>query len=33
MVAVHSKVKQNPDDRDIALVHIFQFYNNKIVEL
>lgn len=33
LVAVHSKVKQNPDDRGAALVHIFQFHNNKIVEL
>jgi predicted SnoaL-like aldol condensation-catalyzing enzyme len=33
MVAVHSKVKQNPDDRLVALVHIFQFHNNKILEL
>jgi len=33
MVAVHSKVKQNPDDKGVVLVHIFQFHKNKIVEL
>ena len=33
LVAVHSKVKQNPDDKGTALVHIFQFHNNKILEL
>jgi predicted SnoaL-like aldol condensation-catalyzing enzyme len=33
MVAVHSKVKQNTSDRGTALAHIFQFHNNKIVEL
>jgi predicted SnoaL-like aldol condensation-catalyzing enzyme len=32
-VAVHSKVKQNPDDNGAALVHIFQFNQNKIIEL
>jgi predicted SnoaL-like aldol condensation-catalyzing enzyme len=33
MVVVHSKVIQNPDDKGVALVHIFQFHKNKIVEL
>jgi len=33
LVAIHSKVKQNPNDLGVALVHIFQFHNNKIVEL
>ena len=33
LVAVHSKVKQNSTDRGSALVHIFQFHKNKIIEL
>lgn len=32
-VAVHSHVKQNPDDLGGAVVHIFRFQDNKIVEL
>lgn len=32
-VAVHSHVKQNPDDRGAAVVHIFRFENAQIVEL
>ncbi|MEH7113291.1 nuclear transport factor 2 family protein [Neobacillus niacini] len=33
MVAVHSHVKQNQDDLGIAVVHIFRFHNDLIVEL
>ncbi|SDN86049.1 nuclear transport factor 2 family protein [Bacillus sp. OK048] len=33
MVAVHSHVVQNKDDLGIALVHIFRFHNDLIVEL
>jgi predicted SnoaL-like aldol condensation-catalyzing enzyme len=33
MVAVHSHVKQNKDDLGIAVVHIFRFHNDIIVEL
>ncbi len=32
-VAVHSHVKQNPEDLGGAVVHIFRFQNNQIVEL
>lgn len=32
-VAVHSHVKQNPDDLGGAVVHIFRFQNNHIVEM
>ncbi|MGM7722225.1 nuclear transport factor 2 family protein [Metabacillus sp. Hm71] len=32
-VAVHSHVKQNPDDLGGAVVHIFRFLDNQIVEL
>ncbi|WP_299095295.1 nuclear transport factor 2 family protein [uncultured Metabacillus sp.] len=32
-VAVHSHVKQNPDDLGGAVVHIFRFQDNQIVEL
>ena len=32
-VAVHSHVKQNPDDRGGAVVHLFRFENGRIVEL
>ncbi|MFZ3578306.1 ester cyclase [Virgibacillus sp. DJP39] len=32
-VMVHSLVKQNPDDLGGAVVHIFRFQDNKIVEL
>ncbi|MCD0465715.1 nuclear transport factor 2 family protein [Flavobacterium sp. ENC] len=33
MVAVHSHVKQNSNDRGIAVVHIFRFESDKIIEL
>jgi predicted SnoaL-like aldol condensation-catalyzing enzyme len=33
IVAVHSHVKQNQDDLGAAVVHIFRFYNELIVEL
>ncbi|MCI9844522.1 nuclear transport factor 2 family protein [Flavobacterium pectinovorum] len=33
LVAVHSHVKQNSTDSGIAVVHIFRFELNKIVEL
>jgi predicted SnoaL-like aldol condensation-catalyzing enzyme len=33
VVAVHSHVRQNPDDRGGAVVHIFRFQENQIVEL
>jgi predicted SnoaL-like aldol condensation-catalyzing enzyme len=33
MVAVHSHVRQNPADIGAAVVHIFHFRNDKIVEL
>ncbi|WP_040345597.1 nuclear transport factor 2 family protein [Neobacillus bataviensis] len=32
-VAVHSHVKQNPEDLGGAVVHIFRFQGNQIVEL
>lgn len=32
-VAVHSHVKQNPDDVGGAVVHIFRFQDNQIVEM
>lgn len=32
-VAVHSHVRQNPDDRGVAVVHIFRFEHGRIVEL
>ncbi|MDQ0156716.1 nuclear transport factor 2 family protein [Robertmurraya andreesenii] len=32
-VAVHSHLRQNPTDRGAAVVHIFRFHDNKIVEL
>lgn len=32
-VALHSHVRQNPDDRGGAVVHIFRFENGRIVEL
>ena len=32
-VAVHSHVRQNPDDRGGAVVYIFRFENDRIVEL
>jgi predicted SnoaL-like aldol condensation-catalyzing enzyme len=33
LVAVHSRVKLNPEGHCIALVHIFRFRGNSIVEL
>lgn len=33
LVAVHSRIRQNPNDRDYAVMHIFRFDNDKIVEL
>lgn len=33
IVAVHSHVKQNPDDFGGAVVHIFRFHNDLIVEM
>ncbi|MFD2442857.1 nuclear transport factor 2 family protein [Bacillus sp. CGMCC 1.16607] len=32
-VAVHSHIKQNPEDLGGAVVHIFRFQDNQIVEL
>ncbi len=32
-VAVHSHVRQNPDDLGGAVVHIFRFQNSRIVEM
>jgi predicted SnoaL-like aldol condensation-catalyzing enzyme len=32
-VAVHSNVRQKPDDLGAAVVHIFRFENGRIVEL
>jgi predicted SnoaL-like aldol condensation-catalyzing enzyme len=33
LVAVHSFVRQNPQDRGVAVMHIFRFENSKIAEL
>lgn len=33
LVAVHSHVRQKPDDRGAAVVHIFRFNGDRIVEL
>jgi predicted SnoaL-like aldol condensation-catalyzing enzyme len=33
LVAVHSHVRQKPDDPGAAVVHIFRFENGRIVEL
>ena len=33
LVAVHSHVRQTPDDLGAAVVHIFRFENGRIVEL
>ena len=33
LVAVHSRVRQTPDDRGAALVHIFRFEGDRIAEL
>ncbi|HEX7235710.1 MAG TPA: ester cyclase [Gammaproteobacteria bacterium] len=32
-VAVHSHVRQHPQDRGVAVVHLFRFENERIVEL
>jgi predicted SnoaL-like aldol condensation-catalyzing enzyme len=33
LVAVHSRIRQNPEDRGLAVVHIFRFHGDRIVEL
>ena len=33
LVAVHSRVQQKPDDRGAAVVHIFRFEGDRVVEL
>jgi predicted SnoaL-like aldol condensation-catalyzing enzyme len=33
LVAIHSRVRQNPQDRGAALVHLFRFRDNRIEEL
>jgi predicted SnoaL-like aldol condensation-catalyzing enzyme len=33
LVAVHSHVRQNPDDRGAAVIHIFRFKGDRIAEL
>ena len=33
LVAVHSHVRQNPEDRGGAVVHLFRFEDGRIVEL
>jgi predicted SnoaL-like aldol condensation-catalyzing enzyme len=33
LVAVHSRTRLKPADNDIALIHIFQFKEDKIAEL
>ncbi|PKP12209.1 MAG: polyketide cyclase [Bacteroidetes bacterium HGW-Bacteroidetes-3] len=33
LVAVHSRFRQNPNDTDLAVIHIFRFEKEKIVEL
>lgn len=33
LVAVHSRVRQKPTDRGVAVVHIFRFKENLITEL
>ncbi|MFZ7942392.1 nuclear transport factor 2 family protein [Neobacillus sp. 19] len=33
IVAVHSHIKQNPEDHGAAVVHIFRFHADRIVEL
>ncbi|WP_226681991.1 nuclear transport factor 2 family protein [Sutcliffiella horikoshii] len=32
-VAVHSHIKQNPEDLGVAVIHIFRFEGERIVEL
>ena len=33
LVAVHSRMRQTPHDLEFAVIHIFLFDNDKIVEL
>ncbi len=33
LVAIHSRFRQNPNDTDWAVMHIFRFENDKVVEL
>jgi predicted SnoaL-like aldol condensation-catalyzing enzyme len=33
LVAIHSRVKQKPGDLGAAVVHIFKFRGNRVVEL
>ena len=33
LVAVHSRIRMNPDDSDIAVVHLFRFDGEQVVEL
>ena len=33
LVAVHSHIRQSPDDRGAAVVHIFRFVGDRVVEL
>lgn len=33
LVAVHSRFRQNPNDTDYAVMHIFRFEGDKIMEL
>ena len=33
LVAIHSHIRQNPDDAGSAVVHLFRFKDDKIVEL
>jgi predicted SnoaL-like aldol condensation-catalyzing enzyme len=33
LVAVHSRFRQNPNDTDYAVIHIFRFEGDKVVEL
>lgn len=33
LVAVHSRVRQEPAGRDIAVVHIFRFQGSRVAEL
>ncbi len=33
LVAVHSRVRQKPEDPGVAVVHIFRFQGNLIAEL
>ena len=33
LVAVHSRIRQNPSDPDMAVMHIFRFESDKIIEM